>query len=142
MGLQIIPCRELAMGWKGIMSKEPISVSDYPFRESGWQHFDEKRPPRFKKRPFQTLIDDLICRACLEKSLFSNDTAKDIRKDVLGAVGECGAEKRAGVPLDAIFRFSLGKISVALRPGPDGGRKGMSSTEVNFTSVFSLFRSR
>jgi hypothetical protein len=142
MGLQIMPCRELAIGWKGMMSTEPISASDYPFRKSGWQHFNEKRPPNFKKRLFQTLIDNLICLTCPEMSLFSNDTAKEIRKDVLGAVGECGTEKSAGTPLDAIFRFSVGKVSVALRPGPDGGRKGMSSTEVIFTSVSSLFRSR
>jgi hypothetical protein len=67
---------------------EVIFASDYLFRKSGWQHFDEKRQPNFKKRPFQTLIDDLICRECPKKSLFSNDTTKDIRKDVLGIVGE------------------------------------------------------
>jgi hypothetical protein len=70
------------------MSTEVISASDYPFRKPGWQHFDEKRPPHFKKPPFQTRIDDLICRACPEKSLFSNDTAKDIWKDVLETVRE------------------------------------------------------
>ena len=63
---------------------EAISASDSPSRRSDRQHFSKKRHPSFGNRPFHPLISRLALFTCPEMTLFSNDTAADIRKDGLG----------------------------------------------------------
>ncbi len=65
-------------------STESISVSNYPFLRYDRQHFSKKRQPNFRNRPFYPLIGRLVLFTCPEMTLFSNDTAADIRKDGLG----------------------------------------------------------
>jgi hypothetical protein len=74
---------------------EAISASDYPFLGSGRQHFDEKRHPDFRKRPFQPLIGDLTPCNYPEISTFRNDAGLDIFKDGLQAVRKRGTGRRA-----------------------------------------------
>jgi hypothetical protein len=67
-----------------VKSTVAISTSDCPFFWHGWQHFDEKRYPNFRKWPFQPLIGDLTPYFCPEMSSFSHDTAADSSEDGLG----------------------------------------------------------
>ncbi len=57
-------------------SAEPISASDYPFRETIWPQFNLKRHPESGNRPFHLPIGNLALIPCPEKATFSNDAGR------------------------------------------------------------------
>jgi hypothetical protein len=59
-----------------MQSSEPILSSDYPFRETFWPQFIEKRHPAFGNRAFQSPIACLAPIPCPEMATFSNDAGQ------------------------------------------------------------------
>jgi hypothetical protein len=103
-----------------------ISASNYPLIGPDRQCSGEKSHTVFTKRPFQTLIGDLISFPYPEITLFSNNAGRDIRKYVLvagqglagkGFLGIGPGRKREGVP----EMRSSGAVSASVYPhfGPD-----------------------